>query len=227
MRLSRLNACVNSAWIVGANHATAAREAQRLDDAGIFHLPRDLVGVASQREAAEDWAWHARLVHQPPHDALVARRLGGLRRIVRQAERRARLRRDERGAVVHRDDRVERMLLGVCDDGARRRVGIGEADRERHAPLLGKFLRQVQPAHNLDIQLLRRRAERLGAIGARRDEQQQPLAGYCWILRFAHGSPYFAVLESSLEIISHHGAKQRARQQTGSGGGRLTVGWSH
>ena len=144
MRLRRLNAAMNSAGIVGAHHAAAAREAQRLDDAGIGHLLRDLGGVAGQREAAEDGQGTPAAAISSPHDAFVARGLGGLRRIVWQIQARRCLRGEQRRAVVHRHHRVNRML-GVEGDDARDGVGhVAEVQRQAHVPLLGQLARQVE-----------------------------------------------------------------------------------
>ena len=215
--------------IIGADHAAAAGEAQRLDDAGIVHLPRDLVGVVGQREAAEDGAWHARrrpsAARMMPLSRAASAASGGL------------CGRPSAAAAAPRRSVALSSTATIASSGCSLRVGDdGAASRPRHRRnrtasgtphCSASSGGRSSPRTTSTSSLSRRRAERLGAIGAGRDEQQQPLAGDCWILRFAHGSPYFAVVESSLEIISHRRTKQRARQQTGSGGGRLTVGWSH
>jgi hypothetical protein len=132
--------------------------------------------IIRQVEAPEHRARHACRRHLHAHDALVARSLRRLRRIVRQAQRRGRTRGEQRGAVVHWNDRIQRVLTRVLDDGAGRGLNIAEVGLERRAPLVSNLSGQVQSAHDLDIQRARRLRERLRAICAGRDEQQQSLA---------------------------------------------------
>jgi hypothetical protein len=99
---------------------------------------------------------------------------------VRQAEKPGGARRDLGGGIVGRDHGAQRPVPGEVGDGARRRLRVGERQRDRPAggdPLEGLAL--LGADDGLDAETVGRLEEIGGLVSAGREEQQdaRPVRG--------------------------------------------------
>jgi len=157
-RAQSLHRCVERRWIVCAHHAAAARERNRLDDAG---KGRDVGGGVGRRTRKKPR-------HEKPGGAkafarqlLVTSGHGCFRRVPRQPQRLRDARGDHRGPVANGHDAIERLRLRDVDNRRDRCVLVVESDRDRL--VLPRILDEMTPIGRVD----KLHAEALGRLAKR------------------------------------------------------------
>ena len=125
------------AGIVSPDDAAAARQRQRLDDAGKPCLARRGANIAARREHHEARLRHVRLGQRLAHRRLVARARDRERRVVRKAEALRGERRGHHALIVDADDRRERRVAARGRRSPRRpRRGSEERSVSVRSPIV-------------------------------------------------------------------------------------------
>ena len=102
--------------VIRPDHPAAARQSQRLDDAGKAHVARHRRDVGSKGQQSEARLRDAGLRERPAHRRLVARAGDGGRRVVRQPEALGAQRGGHHTLVIDAHDRGERGLPRTLGD---------------------------------------------------------------------------------------------------------------
>jgi hypothetical protein len=133
-------------------------------------------GVLVERDQPERGHGHAGGGQALPHLVLVAGRADGVHRVRRQRQPLGDGRADDGREVVDPDDGVDRMRAIEGGDLLGGGLGVGEVEGDQ---VVGDVrlegARPLGGAHEVDAELARRLDERLGAVGGRRQEQEQPV----------------------------------------------------
>jgi hypothetical protein len=164
--------------IVGAHDAAARAHEHRLQHAreaeGRLDLARHACRGVGDRGGEMAGRPHPAALERLAHRPLVARRAGGIRRVVPEPEGRARSRRELRPRIIDPEDSVERPLARRGEDGRERLLGPIEVAEERgvRRPDLGQHVAAVGAEDRLDSEPLGRREEVLGPIGGGGDEEE-------------------------------------------------------
>ena len=169
----------SSAGIVGPHHAAAARQRDRLHDAGIRQWLSGLrdrrMARSVDRHGEEPGHRQAGVAEPLARQLLVPRGGRGVRRMPRQAETpRRRARRSPSADRRRRARRRSGRVGGRLEDRGDRRVLVVEANRDR--VVLPRILDQVTPIGREDELHAepRRRPRRTRASGSRSSSPEQP-----------------------------------------------------
>jgi len=167
---------------VGADHPSTGGQAKRFDHTGIGHSLGKGAWVLIHPMQRESWHRHLGSSEARPLLELVPSRLRGGYRVSVQADGLGNRRGDHRGVVIdahHARDRVHpHELTGLFG----RSLGMGEIESNEAGRV--RRLERTRPLGcdgQLHAQSARGLHERGGAVGRRREEQQEP----------RHAAPYF------------------------------------
>ena len=144
--------------VIRPDHPAAARQPQRLDDAGKAHITRHGRDVGSGGQQGEARLRDAGLRERPAHRRLVTRASDGSRRVVGQPEALGAQRGGHHALVIDAHDRSERGRPGTLGDLLGRHCRVRQAKRERPFAHRRRHRRPALGRHrDRDAELPRRR----------------------------------------------------------------------
>ena len=160
--------------VVRPDHAAAAGEDRRLEDARIGHAVGRGLGIVGDVEQREARRPHAGPCERLAHPVLVAGRGDGVERARPETEALGDGGPDDRGPVVDGNHGVDPVAPRELGHRLRRLGGVVEVERQEVVRQRGlEDVRPLRRHHELDVELRRRGDEVLRAIRRRRDQEEQ------------------------------------------------------
>ena len=142
--------------IVGANHALARRQAQRLDDARKLHARKNFVQLLVEAKGEKSRHRKAGIAQDFALAQFAAAIFDRFRRIVSDSQGPRRESGRRRGPVAQRDQAVHRAHQRLLHDAPRSLLRLIEAQRNRAVrPRIFELVAAVAGKHDIDAQRLR------------------------------------------------------------------------
>ena len=152
----RLHRRLKFLGIVGANHALARRQPQRLYDAGKLHARKNFVELLVEAKGEKSRHRKAGVAQDFALAQFAAAIFDRLRRVVGDREGARRVRGRRGGAVAQRDDSVNRAHQRLLHDAPRGFLRLIEAQRNGAVrPRVFELVAAVAAKHDFNAQRLR------------------------------------------------------------------------